>query len=886
MTILQKPETINLSGNLVDFILSSSSAVSFVLKQDTRVLFEGYYTPNDNQRIEIDIKDIIEADLKAGFSDSSEPYEQPELVKTYTAEIAGQTHPFTVIKAGVDRLATSAANFLKANWLTWQPQVKKVTYYLPESLTFYSVETSVVKVKAYFQQPDGSYSAETKQLLSIVAGKAYTVPVQYAVIARKFESRLPAFYDVWFETVDGVRLSYIQRYVSSAMMSEDESWIVFENSLGGFDTFRAYGQELFTAEHDHQLAEIGDVTDEYNVDTTRVFQKNTGYITSQERKWLLDFFPSRQKYIYSRNYMRRIVVTDDDTSYTGNELPSSYTFNYRFADSKPYLNLQRVEELPADLTISIPDLGSFTIPPRLVEFPSQSLTEGVLFPVQHPYSEKWSTTTISAILAYILHYIKDSGSGGTGGVGHNHSNYKLLEALEYIDEYLTVNGKKIKAGYADVAWKIDERNDVYLHKDRIDQTEYLLKLLGGVEVGEFIDSMIAGKGAGIFADGRAQVESLEVRSYLKVMELIYNRLSALEGDYVMTESGTIEQLEDLGENTYRLQIRKRWDNDFTALEKDDILRASINNLDKAGEYYVAFYRVLSKNNVENTLTVVMYSDDECPSGHNYPPAKGMTMHRWGNTSDKKRQNCWYISSTEGRIVYLTGVTSPKLTQDMYASFYGLPVNLDIFANKPINYDEPYLYVRGLLAQDIIHVDHQGRLVYEIVDRGAWSEEVANSEDPYLFETKRESTGLMETHDVWLNSCRYRCLKTGTRLRPKWNSPDWVEISGDPKMWMDFEQPNGTEFAHAIDCPIHVHIYKGTEEITDDVLDADIEWTRDTGNPDADIAWAAKHSSSKKYIHITDDDCPPDVWLVKFTCKAFVRDNKGNTEPVENYYFVE
>lgn len=426
MTILQKPETINLSGNLVDFILSSSSAVSFVLKQDTRVLFEGYYTPNDNQRIEIDIKDIIESDLKAVFSDSSEPYEQPELVKTYTAEIAGQTHSFTVIKAGVDRLATSAANFLKVNWLTWQPQVKKVTYHLPETLTFYSVEASVVKVKAYFQQPDGSYSAETKQFLSIVAGKAYTIPVQYAVIAGKFESRLPAFYDVWFETVHGVRLSYIQRYVSSAMMSEDESWIVFENSLGGFDTFRAYGHESLTADHNHLLAEIGDVTDEYNVDTTRVFQKNTGYLADHERKWLLDFFPSRQKYLYSSNYLRRIVVTEDETSYTGNELPSSYTFSYRYSDAKPYLNLARVEELPADLTISIPDLGSFTIPPRLVEFPSQSLTEGVLFPVQHPYSEKWSTTTISAILAYILHYIKDSASDGTGGVGHNHSNYDYL----------------------------------------------------------------------------------------------------------------------------------------------------------------------------------------------------------------------------------------------------------------------------------------------------------------------------------------------------------------------------------------------------------------------------------------------------------------------------
>ena len=421
---------------------------------------------------------------------------------------------------------------------------------------------------------------------------------------------------------------------------------------------------------------------------------------------------------------------------------------------------------------------------------------------------------------------------------------------------------------------------IFIRKDQVDSTKFLLKF------GEFIDSMIAGKGAGIYPDGRIQAESGEFRSFVKVMELLYNRLSAIEGDFVLTESGSVDAIEDLGDKTYRLTIRKRWDNDFTALDTDDILRACVNNLTASGEYYVGFYRVLSKNSVDNTLTVVMYDDDQCPSGENISPAKGMMMHRWGNTSNKQRQSCWYISSQEGRIVYLTGVTSPILTQDMYASFYGKPVDLDIFDNKPVNPDEPYLYVRGLLVQDIIHIDYQGRLQYEIVDRGAWDEETANSDDPYLFEQKRESTGLYETHDVWLNSCRYRCLKSGTRLRPKWNSPDWDEISGDPELRIEFEQPNGDEFPAEIDCPIIVHIYKGVEEITDDVLDADIEWTRDTGNPDADIAWAVQHASDKKTIHITDADCPEELFLIKFTCKAFVRDNKGNIQDVEANYIVE
>ena len=527
MTILQKPENINLSGNLVDFIISSSSAVTFVLKQGSRVLYEANYTPNDNQRIEINVKDVIEVDLKPVFKDLSEPYEQEELAKTYVAEIAGQSHTFNVIKAGVDRLATSAAVFLKSNWLTWQPQVKNITYYLPESLTFYSVETSVVKVKAYFLQQDGRYSEETKQLLSIVAGKAYTVPVQYAVITGKFGSRTPAFYDVWFETVQGVRLSYIQRYVASGMMSEDEQWVVFENSLGGFDTFRAYGQESLTADHDHQLAEVGEVTEEYNVDTSREYQKNTGYLTDQERKWLLDFFPSMQKYLYSRNYLRRIVVTEDETSYNSNELPTSYSFTYRFADAKPYLNLQRVEELPTDLSISVPDLGSFSIPPRLVEFPSQNLTEGVLFPVQNPYSEEWATTTVGAILAYVLSKMIDLGGDGTGGVGHTHANYQLLKALEYIDGYLTVDGQKINAGFADLAGDLSEdAKGKYLRKDKADFTEFLLSLLGGVLIkglarfGEFITGVSGGM---IDENGDLEMSSGYFRKRLFVPELAFSK---------------------------------------------------------------------------------------------------------------------------------------------------------------------------------------------------------------------------------------------------------------------------------------------------------------------------------------------------------------------------
>ena len=56
-------------------------------------------------------------------------------------------------------------------------------------------------------------------------------------------------------------------------ISDDEQWYLFENSLGGLDTFRATGTNSLNAEHEHNIAEFGDVREEYQVDTQRKYTK-------------------------------------------------------------------------------------------------------------------------------------------------------------------------------------------------------------------------------------------------------------------------------------------------------------------------------------------------------------------------------------------------------------------------------------------------------------------------------------------------------------------------------------------------------------------------------------------------------------------------------------
>lgn len=501
--VLLYPDALSLVGSMNAFEIynDSKTDVVFALRYHgaEQNIVQHTYTPNDEHRITVDVKDIILPLLAFELKDDSTPYVQENIMKAFSAEIyevgdAGnkKEFSFSVIRAGVDKLADSAENFLKNNFLTWQPQVKAVTYYSPEFLTYYAAEACAVKCKAYLWNGTG-YTESEITLAHLTEGCVYTIPVQYAIIAKALNQKTPSYYDVWVEKEGGDRLTYVQRYYASDMKSEEEEWFLFENSLGGVDCFRAYGNSENTAEHTHNVAEIEDDSEEYRVDTTRKFKKNTGYLDGKERLWLLDFFPSLGKYVYHRNSWRKITVTESDVNYEAKELPSNYTFIYKYSDARPYLNLPRVSgEILKQMDIHLPDIGNFTIAPRLVEFPRQQLGGGVLFPVQDPHSEEWGTTTADAIFSAFLSAISNRYSG-KGEVGHKHINISVLDALSFVGGYLLYKGEKLKAGVADVAKELDGEAAIlkkYIRRD-IDDTaegtitfEKVQKLLGGLLVGE------------------------------------------------------------------------------------------------------------------------------------------------------------------------------------------------------------------------------------------------------------------------------------------------------------------------------------------------------------------------------------------------------------------
>lgn len=899
MTILQQPDALSLSQNLKEFHISSDVQVSFILKQGGVEILSQRYDPSADGHITINLRDIVHARLSYQLIESGQVYEQSSLASDFTAMINDTTLTFRVIRSGIDRLADSAANFLTQNFLTWQPSIKPVTYYSPEFLTYYATIPCVAKLRAYFTDTSGSVISQTDYTVAeMVAGIAYTIPLQYSVVAGWLDHKLPAYYDIWVENqnLTGQRLTYIQRYYAEDMRTEQEQWILFENSLGGLDTFRAYGTTTFSGEHTHNLAEIDEISQEYRVDTERKFQKNTGHLNQDERKWLLDFFPSQAKYLYAGNYLRQIVVTESNVSYTDRALPSNYTFTFKYADARPLLNLPRTD-IPADvLSITVPEVGSFTVPPRLAEFPRLPLSEGALFPIQNPYSEEWGITTAEAFATFVGQQLAEfAGSGG--GIGHQHRNIDLLNLLSYVAEYLLVNNKKIKAGYADIAGDIE--GDKYIHKDRVDRTDYLLQF------GEFIDSLIAGKGAGIYPDGRAQFNSLEIRDSLTVLRLIINEIHAMAGDFSFSDCGAIEKVELLDDGTYRLTMEKRTDTDWTTLEENDVLCSIVNSLLIGGtDYYTSWFRPVSKNRNDNTLTVVLYPDSEVPGGKNYPPVEGYNVTRKGNAkvpdageAPNERAQSWLISSREGRIMFLQNVFRPILEDYNYALTLGRFPNVKMIEKLPIGSTDVGVMSKIGVFEKIYEADWNGTIIPKKVDRGEWSLATAQGDEPYRFvdyETLLENQKVittLEQHTVYHYGCKWGCLIDKTIDEPKWNSAGWVLLEGDKNYYLDFIAP-GTAKRGQVNMDITAWIKYANRDITNVLLattGVSVEWLRDTGNIPADNSWKPVYvDGQKNVIHIDNTDehgvglgFGYDYQRVKFICRVFIPMGE-DMETVENY----
>lgn len=418
--------------------------------------------------------------------------------------------------------------------------------------------------------------------------------------------------------------------------------------------------------------------------------------------------------------------------------------------------------------------------------------------------------------------------------------------------------------------------------------EDLSQFKKGATFGEFIQGMLFGTGGRIDELGNAEFESITSRSSIIAKELIVNRQTAMESNFVFTESGMVESVTEIpaategGNVTYDLKLQKRWGNDFTTFKENDIVLASINTLSENGKYYDMWLRVLSVNTVTNTITVVCYPDNECPSKKNYPPCELARLIRWGNAVDEDRQSCWYISSSEGLLVWLDHVTKPIIDKTNYSLAMGkLPDALSfLFQDFPTaNKRDGAFYAKWMMAASFQQIDYQGNPIYTTRDRGVWSLAVAQGDNPY-----RNGDRTIDT--VYYLGCKWKCLEDKTTKPPIYSSTAWAFVEGNPyftlemqssKLWnfrLNDLMATNADGSWKVFTTLSVIGRLYNQDVTDSMVN--VVWTRDSGDPTADDKWALSHANCGLSVDLTYEDLGGaafKIGSVTFRCDAEIKDGE-------------
>ncbi len=435
--ILNKPDSLSLAMNLKPFLISSSDVVSFQLLIGENILIEESYNPDSNNRVRIDIKEVVRRNLSVNFP-TTDIFEQTDSCVLFTAVIDSAEVNFTIILAGVENFSDLASNFLSSNFLTWQQQAKKVTYSQPEWLTYYAIVAGYLKVKFYLI--DGTTSIVT--ISAQAAYTCYTYNMQLSHIMSLQEGEKYGYFDVWFENATGSRLTYIQRYIYKDSSEEDEFYI-FKNSLGGIDTVNFRGEKTFSPEITLQNAEYDEETVQSEVIHLRKYNKNTGWLSALEGKWIQDFFGSYNRYVLQDGQYKVITLNEALISDKSFDPVKGYSFTYIIANDQGLISISRsMEELPANIEIVLPE-QLFFLAPRLSEWPSATLDDTLLFPVQVQAEEAWRTLTWGAIYSSLY---EEFVSSPIAALAHAHSNLTVLNGLSEVGGQLYYKGEPIQSG--------------------------------------------------------------------------------------------------------------------------------------------------------------------------------------------------------------------------------------------------------------------------------------------------------------------------------------------------------------------------------------------------------------------------------------------------------
>ena len=657
MEIIQQPDILSFAGNVNDFVIEDvTKSLVFKLSVDNVVVVNEVYVA-DGGMVRVPMKDIVDCFLSISVPRSDLDYIIQSLaVKKFKAEIEDTVVEFTAVKGGISNVSESSTVFLKTQWLTLQPQEKRIVTHQPEYLSYYAAETCFVKMTVYFS--DGS---ENETLLSLEAGNLYTVDVSYLKISGKFE-RVVGCYDVWVENEAGERLTYVQRYILSQSNTETNVYL-FENTLGGIDSVVFTGKFMEKIQTEGTVTTVLDESTDSDIDLNFSCEQNTGFIPSIDyARWLRGFFVSKQRYHVS-GALRRIYLRESENGFTKNSL-NDFTFEFFYSKQTKYDVVTRNrDELPC--LLEFPEVNSFPfLAPRLAEFPIAVVADDLMLPVQYAFENAWRRISVAAIAQAVSRETINN---------INLSSYWKKTELVREGLYLKFLDKYIRVKLADQAGDA-ERWAGHLFRDKMDQAvrEFDDVRFNSIQSTKFA-SGFDGFGYMIDEKGFGELLGLRLREFLEVPELRFNRIDVVSGElWNAVAFGLIESV-DTEKQVVSLKLE---DGEMSGIRVNDICRGVFHNLTGNADGSVidaCGFSTLPGFSTSYFTPVEIFDNGkrfryELKEGTTVHPCPAMKYVTYGNFTDKNRRASAYSTKIYKR--YLKGVRTWEVGAGNIAMQFG------------------------------------------------------------------------------------------------------------------------------------------------------------------------------------------------------------------------
>lgn len=306
MVILQQPDALTFSHNIMDVRIENNTAIDVVIyKNGVQKVVEKYY-PNSANKITIKLKDFVKNQLSAQLpSNLALPlYHQSGAYASFSISLNNneQVINFVAITGGLN--VANQQNYLTQNFLTLQNQVKEIQENEIQFLTFYANQANLkVKIKAYFNDATN----QEIEYQTLVQGQLNLINTSFNVIKNSFNKTIKC-YDVSIVAGTTV-LGYVQRYILNYTHFFNRNLFIFENSQGGLDTIAMDGQLKIKPSLETKTALFDETIKDYYNNPEIVYSKNTGYIKTPANKiWHTDFLNSKNKWFLKDGVFVAIVV--------------------------------------------------------------------------------------------------------------------------------------------------------------------------------------------------------------------------------------------------------------------------------------------------------------------------------------------------------------------------------------------------------------------------------------------------------------------------------------------------------------------------------------------------------------------------------------------------